>query len=235
MSSSSPVALILGAGPAVGQTVGRAFAAKGYKVALSARSLKEEDSTPDLLHIRSDFTDPSSIIDIFDQVKSKLGTPAVVVYNAYSATVNDGKDPLGLLLEDFTRDFNVNATSAFVAAQQAVLGFGGLPESASRTFIYTGNCCNVLPYLPMLSLGIGKSAIANLILAVSEAYKDKGYKFYYADERGPDGTPPYDGISPEAHGEYYTALAETTSQGPWQQTFAKGIGYIKSKELVQHQ
>ena len=81
MPSTSPVALILGAGANVGQNVARAFAAKGYKIALAARSLEEEDSTADQLHIRADFSDPASVVDIFAKVKAQLGSPYVVVYD----------------------------------------------------------------------------------------------------------------------------------------------------------
>lgn len=81
MPSGSPVALILGAGTNIGQNVGRAFAAKGYSIALAARSLKEEDSTSTQLHIRGDLSDPNSVPQIFEKVKSQLGLPHVVVYN----------------------------------------------------------------------------------------------------------------------------------------------------------
>lgn len=81
MAPNSPVALVLGAGANIGQHVGRAFAAKGYRVALAARSLKEEDSNGDQLHIKSDFSDPDSITEVFSKVKSKFGAPHVVVYN----------------------------------------------------------------------------------------------------------------------------------------------------------
>lgn len=37
----------------------------------------------------------------------------------------------------------------------------------------------------------------------------------------------YSGVSGEAHGEFYVQLAESKSQGPWQQTFVKGVGYKK--------
>ena len=80
-------------------------------------------------------------------------------------------------MKDFTRDLAVNTTSAFVAAQQAVLAFEQLPESASRTFIYTGNCTNVSPIVALMDLGVGKSATAHIIECAAEAYKDKGYKF----------------------------------------------------------
>ncbi len=90
--------------------------------------------------------------------------------------MNDAKNPLSLPLADFSRDFTVNTTSAFVAAQQAVLAFEQLPDSASRTFIYTGNITNVTPLAPLLDLGVGKSATAHIIQSAAAAYKDKGYK-----------------------------------------------------------
>lgn len=88
MSASSPVALILGAGPRVGHHVSHAFAAKGYKIALVARSAKEEESTSEQLLVRGDFSDPGSIAGIFEKVKSELGVPHVVVYNGMR-TPND--------------------------------------------------------------------------------------------------------------------------------------------------
>jgi NAD(P)-dependent dehydrogenase (short-subunit alcohol dehydrogenase family) len=79
--SGPPIALILGAGGNIGQNVGRAFAAKGYKTVLAARSVKEEESTTSQLNIRSDFSDPESIVKVFSKVQSTLGYPHVVVYN----------------------------------------------------------------------------------------------------------------------------------------------------------
>lgn len=71
----------------------------------------------------------------------------------------------------------MNGTSAFVAAQQAVLAFAQLPESASRTFIFTGNCTNVAPIVALMASGAGKTATAHIIQCAAEAYKDKGYKY----------------------------------------------------------
>ena len=81
MTNISPVLLILGSGPNVGQHVARAFAAKGYKVALAARKLIEEDSTADQVNISSDLSDPDSVVNVFAKVKASLGLPSVVVYN----------------------------------------------------------------------------------------------------------------------------------------------------------
>ena len=85
MSITSPVVLILGAGPNIGQSVARAFAAKGYRTALTSRKATEANNTANEIHIEADFTDPSSVVNAFSKVNSVLGTPpSVVVYNGIS-------------------------------------------------------------------------------------------------------------------------------------------------------
>jgi hypothetical protein len=49
-------------------------------------------------------------------------------------------------------------------------------------------------------------------------------RFYYADERKADGSPKYR-VDGDAHAELYYDLALGDTQGPWLQTFVKGVGY----------
>lgn len=79
--SASPVEFMQGASNGTDRNVARAFAAKGNEFGLAARILEEEDSTSNQLHIRSDFTDPESMADIFAKVRMHLGAPCVVTYN----------------------------------------------------------------------------------------------------------------------------------------------------------
>ncbi|KAF1996993.1 putative short chain type dehydrogenase [Amniculicola lignicola CBS 123094] len=224
MAAKYPVALILGAGPNIGQAIARTFASKGYKVGLAARSLKETDSTDNQLNIPSDFSKTEDVVNAFTQVTKVFGIPSVVVYNVSASTFTPPDDPFALSLTEFTRDSTINIHSAFVAAQQAVQGFAQLPPSAARTFIYTGNVLNVAVLPRFVSQGVGKSGAAHMIWAASEAYKDKGYKFYYADERKADGAPKYR-VNGDAHAELFWELASGEGQGPWMQTFVKGVGY----------
>ncbi|CRG82778.1 hypothetical protein PISL3812_00124 [Talaromyces islandicus] len=202
----------------------RAFAARGYKVALISRRSVENDNI-DQVHIQNDLSDPDSVIGVFAKVKEALGIPSVVIYNASAATSSDAKNPLSMPQAVFTRDLNINTTSAFVTAQQAAIGFQELPDSASKTFIYTGNILNTSIIPTLFSLGVGKSATAHIIQSAAAAYSDRGFKFYYADEREPGGAPAYRNVDGEAHGKFYLQLAGNRSQGPWQQTFAKDVGY----------
>lgn len=81
MPSTSPVILILGAGPNIGQAVARTFASRGYKVALAARSLDEAESTDNQLNIKSDFAHSDDVVNAFNRVNQVFGIPSVVVYN----------------------------------------------------------------------------------------------------------------------------------------------------------
>ncbi|KPM45544.1 hypothetical protein AK830_g972 [Neonectria ditissima] len=226
MAAKSPIVLIIGAGPNIGQAVARNFASKGYKVALAARSLKAADSTANQLNIPSDFSKPDDVVNAFTKVKEVLGIPSVVVYNVSANHFTPADDPFSLSFADFSSDTNINIHGAFIAAQQAVSGFAQLPASAARTFIYTGNVLNVAILPRFLSQGIGKSGAAHMIWAASDAYKDRGYKFYYADERKADGSPKYR-VDGDAHADLFWELANAKTQGPWMQTFVQGVGYKK--------
>lgn len=176
MPSTSPVVLILGAGPNIGKALARTFAAGGYKVGLAARSLKEADSTDNQLNIPSDFSKTDDVVNAFGKVKKVFGIPSVVIYNCSATTFTPADDPLAVPLADFLSERTINIDSAFVAAQQAVSGFEQLPSSAARTFIYTGNVLNVAILPKMLSAGVGKSGAAHMIWSASAAYQDRGYK-----------------------------------------------------------
>jgi NAD(P)-dependent dehydrogenase (short-subunit alcohol dehydrogenase family) len=90
---ASPVILILGAGKGVGKGVASAFASKGYKVALAARSLKEAESTSDQLNIKSDFANPDDVVYAFTRTKKELGVPSVVLYNGKSRSLPTPSTP----------------------------------------------------------------------------------------------------------------------------------------------
>ena len=76
-----PVILILGAGPNVGLSVARKFAAENWKVAAVARTIKDEVKQTAHQVLVADFTDSEGISKIFGEVEAKLGIPNVVVYN----------------------------------------------------------------------------------------------------------------------------------------------------------
>ncbi|KAJ5565148.1 hypothetical protein N7513_001390 [Penicillium frequentans] len=225
------VALIFGYGPHVGVEVAKAFATHGYEVAVVSRSGNCSGSAKGYLQITADLSDPSSVGAIFTKVIEELGHPSVVVYNAAALSMNPSS-ALDQQISDFQSDNNVNIVSAHIAAQLAIHSFALLPSVSSRTFIYTGNKLPFMVVRPLLAQGVGKAGAAHLIHYLAEEYKDRGYKFYFADEREPDGNPVYSAIDGSAHAEFYVQLSEDKAQGPWNATFVKGQGYIPFPETV---
>ena len=96
---------------------------------------------------------------------------------AGALTPSPPDDPFAISLDAFKRDMNINTTSMFVAAQQAVLGFAELPSHAAKSFFFTGNILNVAPLPSFMDAGAGKSASAHIMMAAAAAYKDRGYKY----------------------------------------------------------
>jgi hypothetical protein len=54
-----------------------------------------------------------------------------------------------------------------------------------------------------------------------------GYRFFYADQRLPDGAPMGNNVDGPAHGEFYAQLVQREKEVPWLATFVKGKGYVK--------
>lgn len=187
------IIVIFGFGPRIGAGIARAFASKGYKVAVVSRTSKAIEPGDDYLWIQADLSDAFSVEGVFTTVRSKLGIPSVVVYNgkemlgryngrsfklktsslAFILSTQGFDQPLSSLITDA----HINVFSAYAAAQQAMKGFAELPPDASKTFIYTGNKLHLMAMEPLLSFGMGKSASAHMIHYLAEAYKSAGYKY----------------------------------------------------------
>ncbi|PMD37717.1 hypothetical protein L207DRAFT_464162, partial [Hyaloscypha variabilis F] len=231
--AAKSVVLILGAGPRVGASVAEKFASIGYQVALASRSGSGSKTDKGFLSLKADFTKPDSIPALFQAVKTEFHTaPSVVVYNAAALTPpSDNDSALSVSAESVASDLTVNTVSAYVAAQQALIGWETLPKDIKKTFIYTGNMLNaaIVPVPMFLDLGMGKSASAFWIGVADATYSAKGYRFFYADERTGDGGLKGMALDGPAHGEFYAQLANHEANVPWQATFVKDKGFVQFK------
>lgn len=79
--STSPVILILGAGPGVGGQTAAKFAAQGYHVASAARGLNDGVNEQDHREFHVDLSHPDTVTELFTKVKKEVGLPSVVLYN----------------------------------------------------------------------------------------------------------------------------------------------------------
>jgi len=200
------------------------FKSKGYKVAAVSRNPTLEVKGSADLVLSADFNDPSSIAGVFQRVDGELGIPNVVVYNAYSSLPLSNDNPLQRSVDDFIKDMNINTISAYAAAQEAVKGFEKLPFKVQKTFMFTGNILNTATSPTTMSFGAGKFSSWYIIYTLAAAFKKNGFRFYYVDERTPEGKG-MRYISGEAHANMFIELAEKAEQGAPLSTFVKDKGY----------
>ncbi|KAK9490629.1 hypothetical protein V1508DRAFT_359710 [Lipomyces doorenjongii] len=219
---TSKIAFVLGAGPNIGHDVSKMFAGHGYKVAIVNRS---GVGASGYLKIKADLSDPLSVASAFKQVRDSLGEPNVVIYNAFARRSVPEDDAFSLATSAFQEDLAVNVSSLYAALQETVKGWRHVANS-HKVFIFTGNALNVAGAVPqILTYGVGKTAAAHLIDAAVKSYGSQGYKFYYVDERKPDGSPVKLDRDGNAHAKVYFQLAEEPEQGPWDYTFVKSKGF----------
>lgn len=120
---------------------------------------------------------------------------------------------------------------------QAVKHWAHLPNSASKTFLYTGNMTTTQLWPSTHTLGVGKNATLYWLETAAAAYAPKGYKFYFVDERNEAGESVMQAIDGEAHAvEYWRLAEEIREQRPevnW--TFVKGKGGYVQNHIVHPQ
>src|SRR5260370_15699862 len=124
--SKQPVAVVTGVGPGLGAALVRRFAA-GYAVAILARkadylkSLAGEirKSGATVLDLPCDVSDPAQITEAFRRIRTDLGEPEVLLYNAGSGTFATITE---ITPEQYEADWRVNALGAFVAAKEVAPG-----------------------------------------------------------------------------------------------------------------
>lgn len=134
----------------------------------------------------------------------------------------------------------VNIASPHEAARLAVKGFAKLPASAAKTFMFTGNPYHRELQPTNLALGIGKSGTAYWLETAAKTpdYTSQGFKFYYVDERTPDGRATDLAIDGEAHAvEFWRLSHEIREQSHWDWTFVKGTpgGYVPFEAQVERE
>ena len=134
--ATRPVCVVIGVGPGNGAAFARRFAADGHAVALLARSAATSRelaaSLPDARAYECDVGDAASVQRTFDAIRTDLGDPAVVIYNAGSGTFGTFDDVEASHLE---ASFRVNTLGAFLVAKQVV---PAMKRAGHGSFIFVG-------------------------------------------------------------------------------------------------
>jgi len=221
------VALILGVGENVGKALALKLYVEGFKVAVASRS-QSDPTEGKALPLKVDVTKEEDIVSAFKQVEKIFSAPPnVVIYNvALLSPPPAADDPFSLPYAKYLKDIESGAGGAYVAIQQAVTAWDGLPADIPKVFLATSNIHGVTPAAPnpmLLSLASQKRLLAYLIEAASitKLYRARNYRFYLPSQVGPNGGPPGDEFSGEPHATAYWNLIQQKDQGRWDVRFIK--------------
>jgi NAD(P)-dependent dehydrogenase (short-subunit alcohol dehydrogenase family) len=133
---AKPVCAIVGLGQGNGAALARAFDRQGMALALLARTTgvsEELAGTLSEAHAYAcDVSDPASVADAFAKVRSELGHPAILIYNAGSGAWGDVES---ITLDGFESSWRVNALGALAVSQQVI---PAMKEAGSGTIIFIG-------------------------------------------------------------------------------------------------
>jgi NAD(P)-dependent dehydrogenase (short-subunit alcohol dehydrogenase family) len=117
-------ALITGAGSGIGRAVSLALLQNGWHVALVGRNKANLEETTDLAGefqhnsfvITADITDPKSVADLFEKVKTEFGRLDLLFNNAGSNTKGLLED---ISFEEWRKVLDTNLSGAFYCTQHA--------------------------------------------------------------------------------------------------------------------
>ncbi|KAK6950701.1 hypothetical protein Daesc_007226 [Daldinia eschscholtzii] len=121
-----PTALIIGAGPNIGKASAETFSAAGYHVAVASRTQKLDAK---FRYYAFDASKPETVPTLFEKVTADLGSPSVVIYISAAGHVSPPENPFDFELDEFRNSADVNMTSPYYAAREAVRGFEKLGPS----------------------------------------------------------------------------------------------------------
>ncbi|MER7369458.1 SDR family NAD(P)-dependent oxidoreductase [Nonomuraea wenchangensis] len=196
--------MIIGAGPGIGRSVARRFAAEGMPVALVSRTGRALD-VAGARGYTADCADEDALRAALDAARADLGVPDVVVYNAAIIRPDTtGEATMRAHLDAWA----VNVVGALVAAAHlapAMAGRGG------GTFIVTGGMPE--PKRQYVSLSLGKSGVRTLVTLLDQEYGPSGVHVASVTVAGPvaPGTP----FDPDDIAEHYWRL-HTQPRDRWQ-------------------
>ncbi|GAB1823970.1 SDR family NAD(P)-dependent oxidoreductase [Herbidospora sp. RD11066] len=203
-----PAAVIIGAGPGIGQAVARRFAREGYAVTLIARSDRtlhaaEEAMGVPVVGLRADSTDEEALRGALDEAAELHGLPDVVVYNA-AIVRSDG--PGDLSVEEHKDAWAVNVVGALIAAAHVA---PAMAKRGSGSFLITSGMPKPRP--DYVSLSLGKAGVRTLVTLLDEEWGSEGVHFASITVPGEVGPT---GFDPEEIAEHYWDL-HNQPRGTW--------------------
>ncbi|MEW1736521.1 SDR family oxidoreductase, partial [Nocardia beijingensis] len=170
------VLLVLGAGPGVGLSVARLFAADGFTTVLACRYPEEAEPLAEQLReqgfeaegVGVDLRDAADVARVVTGVGERHGRIHVLHFNP---SVFREADPLRLTVAELIEDVTVGA-GALLPAVQAARPF----LSDGARVLVTGSAAADKPWHRAASLGVQKAAVRNLVTSVDATLAPEGIR-----------------------------------------------------------
>ena len=137
MDKTSPVAVVTGVGPGTGAALARRFAREGCAVAMLARNRERlfelEREIPGAHAYPCDVTDEAQLDTTLEAIRTKLGTPKMLIHNAVGGAFGNFMeiDPQAL-----NRNFQVNTMALLYLARRLA---PAMVTAGAGAIIATGN------------------------------------------------------------------------------------------------
>ncbi|MGH7933951.1 MAG: SDR family NAD(P)-dependent oxidoreductase [Candidatus Binataceae bacterium] len=207
----TPVTAVLGVGPGLGAALARRFA-KGYAVAISARSADYLKSLGgeiragggNVLEVPADVGDRAQMDAAFNSIRTRLGAPEVLLYNAGGGAWGRITE---ITPEQYEASWRVNAYGAFLSAKQVA------PDMIARgrgVMLFTGATAGVKAGARSIAFGPAKFAMRGLAQSMARDLGPKGIHVAWINVDGGIGIPggrDEDLLDPDAIAETYWHLA----------------------------
>ena len=133
----SELVLVTGVGPGTGKAIVEGFAAKGYTVAMLARSEQRLNdiakSTPNTHSFVCDVADASRLTEVLAEIRDSLGSPKIVIHNAVGA---ERGTYLEVDAERMRAAFEINTMALLSLAKQLI---PDMEANGGGALIATGN------------------------------------------------------------------------------------------------
>jgi len=180
------VAIVVGVGPGLGAALVRRFAQGGHAVAMIARSREFMDGLAAevnaaggrTLAVTADVGDAEQVARAFDTVRSKLGAPEVLLYNAGSGNWGTITE---ITPQQYEESWRTNAYGAFLCAKQAV------SEMIARrrgVMLFTGATAGIKAGAKSAAFGPAKFAVRGLAQSLARDLGPRGIHVAYVNVDG---------------------------------------------------
>ena len=179
------VAVVVGVGPGLGAALVRRFAPT-YAVAMLARKAEYlqafageiRHSGATVLALSCDVSDRAQITAAFRAIRTDLGDPAVLLYNAGSGTFGTITE---ITPEQYEESWRVNAFGAFLCAKQAV---PDMIKNKRGVMLFTGATAGIKAGPMSAAFGPAKFAVRGLAQSLARDLGPRGIHVAYVNVDG---------------------------------------------------